>query len=864
MKRKNRKGFTLIEILAVIAILAVLSAIIYPSVVGVLNKSKEDTYQIQIKEIEDAASKWLYKNASLIPTKDGDTLTIYLGDLKRAGLLDKDLTNPKTSTKFPNDMEILVTRKGKKYTYVVNEKSGTDTGEVVTGIGSIVLKGFPYEYAEVGTSYTDPGVIAISKTGTPVPTSSIVKTIRQNGVTVSSIDMKTLKKYEITYSFTEEGKTVHVQRIVEVRDTTPPVLTIPINTNISVSQASLGLREGVKAVDNYDGDITAKVNIRGNVSLGIPGVYVVTYEVSDSSGNTTKKKRTITVAGDICTAVKITGSTKEGTYTNKDVTLTASTLNGGVPEVTTYQWQKVVNGVWVDIAGATGRTYTEKAETSTKYRVKYKQFQCDSASNEYAVAIDKTPPTCTLSSTGTEGDNGWYKSNATIKIASKTDKGGSTLASYGLSSSTTASYNGKDSDTQKDTKGQTWYGYVKDKAGNVGSCNTTVKVDTVKPTCVSTGGSTDWTNGSRTLTGTCTDSTSGCATPTITKDYSAKTYDTFNSTTETPGTVKDKAGNTAPCPGDRTVRIDRVPPTCESSGGNNAWTSGDRTLLGKCTDPVSGCKGNVTKLYNYDYNKTGLSPGTVYDKAGNPKDCPADQTVRVDKTPPKDLKVEGNPGCVYEPTSIILTLSATETGSGIKEWAYSYDNVNFTSYSNSGISPYTIASAFSKVRDQDAYLRVTDNVGHTAVTTTRICIKKKPVTVGGYAGKWRVIYKQRDGCDYWAAKPDGNCPSGIYGNVVGKVDISYVNNDFTFNWRIVNGAETWIATSYYVDFVIYKNGSQVHKTILKDAYGADWGMGSSNTGQVKVSLGSGTYQVRLEGNSSDPSYSVDVGTITVG
>ena len=645
-KIQKLKAFTLIELLAVIAILGVLSAIIYPSVVGVLNKSKEDAYHVQIKEIESAASKWAYKNASLLPTENDDTITIYLGDLKRAGLIDQDLTNPITTIKFPNDMEILIKRKGTKYQYVVNDKSGTDTGDVALGIGTIVLRGLPYEYAEVGTTYTDPGAIAISKNGSSVPESSIVKTIKLNGTKVSAIDMKSLKKYEITYAFTEDGKTIQVKRNVEVRDTTPPVLTVPTNTNLSVTASSFGVKDNVKAVDNYDGDITNKVEAQGNVTLHVPGVYVITYTVSDSSGNKRSKKRTITVSGDICTLVKITGSTKEGTYTNKDVTLTAATANGNIPEATTYQWQKVVNGVWVDIAGATGRTYTEKAETSTRYRVKYKQFQCDSASNEYAVSIDKTPPTCTLSTSGTAGNNGWYKSNATVTLASKEDTGGSSILSYGINNSSTAILDNNTSKTQANTSstGQTWYGFVKDKAGNVGTCSKLVKVDTTPPTCTSTGGNADWTSGYRTLVGTCSDSISGCATPSVSTGtkYSTATYNAFNSTTESPGTVTDNAGNSTVCPGNQTVRIDRIPPTCASSGGSTDWTKGSRTLVGTCTDTLSKCQGNVSKLYDYETNVSSQSPGTVYDNVGNSTICPNNQTVRIDRTGPSCTSRGGN------------------------------------------------------------------------------------------------------------------------------------------------------------------------------------------------------------------------------
>ena len=49
------------------------------------------------------------------------------------------------------------------------------------------------------------------------------------------------------------------------------------------------------ATDNYDGDIKNKVKIKGKVNTKRSGTYKLTYKVSDSSGNTCKKTRTVIV-----------------------------------------------------------------------------------------------------------------------------------------------------------------------------------------------------------------------------------------------------------------------------------------------------------------------------------------------------------------------------------------------------------------------------------------------------------------------------------------------------------------------------------------------------------------------------------------
>ena len=132
--------------------------------------------------------------------------------------------------------------------------------------------------------------------------------------------------------------------------------------------------------------------------------------------------------------------------------------------------------------------------------------------NTGIVKVDTTAPTCTISAEGTEGTNGWFKSNATLKII-PSDTGGSTVDSHDLTTSTTASYKGTTTAIQTNTTGTTWYGYVKDKAGNIGSCSKQVQVDTSVPNCTinvsGTKGLNSWYKSTATITLTTEDSAGG-------------------------------------------------------------------------------------------------------------------------------------------------------------------------------------------------------------------------------------------------------------------------------------------------------------------------------------------------------------------
>ena len=86
------------------------------------------------------------------------------------------------------------------------------------------------------------------------------------------------------------------------------------------------------------------------------------------------------------------------------------------------------------------------------------------------------------------------------------------------------------------------------------------KHDNTAPKCVSSGGITSWVNYDITLKGTCTDTEgtsdqSGCV-----QNISRVQSNEINSSTETPGTVYDKAGNSTLCPRNQHTHIDQTKP----------------------------------------------------------------------------------------------------------------------------------------------------------------------------------------------------------------------------------------------------------------------------------------------------------------
>ena len=118
---KNKKGFTLAEILGVIVLLGVISTIVVITVNNSLKTNKEELYQIQINNIITGAKAWASSNVFQLPSSDGEELTLTLAQLKQDGFVDKDITNPVTKEKFDDSLKIKITKIDNNYTYEIIE-----------------------------------------------------------------------------------------------------------------------------------------------------------------------------------------------------------------------------------------------------------------------------------------------------------------------------------------------------------------------------------------------------------------------------------------------------------------------------------------------------------------------------------------------------------------------------------------------------------------------------------------------------------------------------------------------------------------------------------------------------------------------
>lgn len=121
MKRR-KNGFTFAEMVGVVVVLGLLAAIVTPVVTKLIKNKRNDLYEQQIKSIEESARVWGAENISKLPDDGDGKITITLGELKRGGFADKDLTNPKNDQLFDDDKTIVIISNENgtiKYTVVV-------------------------------------------------------------------------------------------------------------------------------------------------------------------------------------------------------------------------------------------------------------------------------------------------------------------------------------------------------------------------------------------------------------------------------------------------------------------------------------------------------------------------------------------------------------------------------------------------------------------------------------------------------------------------------------------------------------------------------------------------------------------------
>lgn len=118
-----KKGFTLVEVLTVISIIAVVSLLISRPVTSVLKKMDKKACDSQNENIIEASKLWMNENKSEFILEVGSTHTITVQNLIDDGFVPVKLKNAMTKENIDKTIEIYITRKTSDYyTYKLEKK----------------------------------------------------------------------------------------------------------------------------------------------------------------------------------------------------------------------------------------------------------------------------------------------------------------------------------------------------------------------------------------------------------------------------------------------------------------------------------------------------------------------------------------------------------------------------------------------------------------------------------------------------------------------------------------------------------------------------------------------------------------------
>lgn len=135
---KNKKGFTLVELLAVIVILAVIMLIAVPVISNLIQKNKEKAYEAKMELILKQAKLYAKDNKILYSSTKRDGIyvceKVTVQQLLTAGYLEKedDISSGKNDILDPRDGSSMLTKSIE--VYIKSEASSSDANYQDEGI----------------------------------------------------------------------------------------------------------------------------------------------------------------------------------------------------------------------------------------------------------------------------------------------------------------------------------------------------------------------------------------------------------------------------------------------------------------------------------------------------------------------------------------------------------------------------------------------------------------------------------------------------------------------------------------------------------------------------------------------------------
>jgi len=897
--RKKRKGFTLIELIAVVAIIALILLIAIPAYNSIRKRTLQKQYENLVTLIETKAEQFASVN--------GTNLT-NVEELVNAGFLETDDGTKVLDPRDKSDMSCFLVEitysKGKysaKYTnkasYVEGSKTECDLAKAKLAAGNINIL-----MKDIKTNkdyYTTDGWIRategleLSIDRTNMPTDEVIsqykwvsgsgqtgntdklivktETILNTGINLEVTTKNDLKYFASTNVYIDVEGPVIEDVIISGGNNWEKGRDVKVKASDKAGSGIAGYYVGQTPcdektvfVDSEENEYTAKLTSEEIFDLEEEKDYYVC--VKDKVGIITKYDQIlkISIKDKVKPKCVWEGESTKWTNVNRIISLKCSDNESGCdPQYSSYSNEYTVN------------TKTDTLSYILKDRAG-NETKCEKEVNVYFDNTNPDVPTLESSSRGN-----WVKNKVVITASSKDTISGVGSWSWSTDQKTWSTEGVESSGNTATITFTSEFNnrvYIRacDKAGNCVQNYTMVKIDKTPPDIPTLDNSSDerWTNQNITVIATSSDSGSGIGTwywSYDAKNWSDEDIDSFDNEASFVYTAErnqstyikicDNVGNCSQ--NDTMIKIDKTAPNAPTNmefvyGDWRRYTQGDwayQSIFAGSTSTApapSGAADNAggsgishyqissdgTTWYNYSYDYTNSmykmsSEGTHYryfravDNAGNVSSA-------INRSAKIDLCQE-----TTSSTGNWSTCSAA-CGSGIQSQVTTYY----------GISGRTCDTS----------------------TATKNCFLKSctpTVTVTGNITNWICGKCRNDTNTTYCAKDNSDScidPLGSYtsGNTVGKVSYTADNNKVTFNWKIIQGGQTYINKGYWVKFIIKNSTSTIYSAYLKTASGEKWSKGSTHTGSITYTFNTkGTYYIYIDGNSNNPNFDMNFGTITI-
>ena len=307
----NKKGFTLIETLAVVIILGLISALALPKIGDMLLSSRYEKEEAESEFIYDLTKD--YVSTKLAPGVMYAEECFKLSDLVKDGYLSSKDANNNSFYKMRSNEYLNVVIYGGNYDfYFIDVDSPYYDGHCNSSSGLTKLKGNKEMTIDINSEYSEPGfdmygkysfitnpswevtVLACDNSRFCTEINSYKSSV--NEIKDIKLDTSEPAKYVLIYTNTYSSNNSVTERAVTVKDISAPIIVVsPQDIKIPYYETEFNAYDYILVSDNYD--VEPRVNIKTNLALGIPGTYTITYTATDEAGNKATATKKVTVMG---------------------------------------------------------------------------------------------------------------------------------------------------------------------------------------------------------------------------------------------------------------------------------------------------------------------------------------------------------------------------------------------------------------------------------------------------------------------------------------------------------------------------------------------------------------------------------------